>query len=180
MSEAEQKQRCPLCKKEVDDVREVVSNSGEPFTAVEAINGLDAFSALSVPKELICHDGAYTHFRFTDTGEERLVKIKEYDPRALERAHIYHDEHPQTCNEEGCANEGMACYYSHLHEEPDGWYCGKHAHDAGFCPGCGLFWAGIESFDFSRTGYCENCDDAFEAEFGDDEDYGDDWDDDEY
>lgn len=32
------------------------------------------------------------------------------------------------------------------------------AHAAGYCIGCGNFWAGLTSFDFSKIqGYCENC-----------------------
>ncbi len=49
-------------------------------------------------------------------------------------------------------------------------YCGEHATQNGYCSGCGNFWAGAESFDFSRNGLCSNC--------KDDPDYNDDaWDD---
>lgn len=73
------------------------------------------------------------------------------------------------CSERGCKNMANTCYL------PDGeeqFYCYDHMRDQGFCPGCGGFWAGVESFDFSRTGYCENCE-------GDNFDFDDDdWDDD--
>jgi hypothetical protein len=39
------------------------------------------------------------------------------------------------------------------------WYCGDHIHDKGFCWGCGQFWGGVESFEFSPHGLCPNCQD---------------------
>lgn len=49
--------------------------------------------------------------------------------------------------------------------------CGDCATKAGFCRGCGYFWAGVESFDFSRIrGYCSDCVHDLENEFGDGED----------
>ncbi|MBX3081696.1 MAG: hypothetical protein KF716_08670 [Anaerolineae bacterium] len=164
--------RCPMCQKQFNELHEVTSNSTEPFTCVEAITGLEALSAIWVPKEIVCHDGRYTHFRFTESGEERLVKINQFNQEALAKSHQYHDEHPQLCNEEGCSELGIPCYLNWLHPEPDDWYCTKHAHDQGYCPGCGLFHAGIESFDFSKSGYCANCEDQFsEADDFDDDDY---------
>ena len=35
--------------------------------------------------------------------------------------------------------------------------CGECAVNNGYCRGCGEFWAGVSSFDFSTTGICENC-----------------------
>lgn len=37
------------------------------------------------------------------------------------------------------------------------YYCAEHAKENGYCFGCGNFWAGNESFDFSSSIYCENC-----------------------
>jgi len=58
------------------------------------------------------------------------------------------------CDEDGCEKEGCECTL------PDGTlggrYCTTHAFRNGFCKGCGMFWAGIESFDFG-SGYCDNC-----------------------
>lgn len=72
------------------------------------------------------------------------------------------------CGERGCIRPANTCYLPDGEEE---FYCYDHMRDMGYCPGCGQFWAGIESFDFSRTGYCENCE-------GDNCDFDDSWDDD--
>ena len=45
----------------------------------------------------------------------------------------------------------------------DTWLCPEHCQQEGFCWGCGQFWAGIESFDFSPTGLCDNCKDEDSA-----------------
>ena len=81
------------------------------------------------------------------------------------------------CGHEGCeSTELISCF---LHDNADGtpdeYYCGEHVRDAGYCPGCGNFWAGCESFDFSPSGYCENCASEFddESEDIDDENYWD-------
>jgi hypothetical protein len=38
------------------------------------------------------------------------------------------------------------------------------ATEAGYCAGCGSFWAGVTSFDFSDIeGYCENCVDEIKS-----------------
>lgn len=86
------------------------------------------------------------------------------------------------CEEEGCSREGIECYLPDnpifdpdpniaKEAEPDYYYCGVHAHPNGFCWGCGMFWGGVESFDFgagARTGLCENC--LSSGDFDDDED----------
>jgi hypothetical protein len=79
------------------------------------------------------------------------------------------------CNVRGCRNAGNPCWLPDDHGKPSEHYCYNHMREQGYCPGCGLFWAGIESFDFSRTGLCENC--ASDAGI-DDDDWDDDWDDD--
>lgn len=45
---------------------------------------------------------------------------------------------------------------SHICETFD-YYCPEHCQKNGYCWGCGEFWAGSESFDFSRSGLCSNC-----------------------
>jgi len=51
-------------------------------------------------------------------------------------------------------------------------YCADHCQKNGFCYGCGEFWAGSESFDFSRNGLCSNCkDDPDLVGYDYDEDY---------
>lgn len=39
------------------------------------------------------------------------------------------------------------------------YYCAKHCFENGYCYGCGEFWEGSESFDFSRNHLCSNCKD---------------------
>lgn len=42
-------------------------------------------------------------------------------------------------------------------------YCHEHVTEKGFCY-CGIFCAGIESFDFGRyRGFCDNCADEIKA-----------------
>lgn len=79
------------------------------------------------------------------------------------------------CGVPGCQHWGHPCWLPDaIYQEPSEYYCDAHMRDQGYCPGCGNFWAGIESFDFSRSGYCENC----AAEFDDDWDADrDEWDD---
>lgn len=49
-------------------------------------------------------------------------------------------------------------------EKPSDWLCSEHAEKEGFCAGCGLFCAGIESFDFGRyPGFCDNCQDEIRS-----------------
>lgn len=76
------------------------------------------------------------------------------------------------CDHDGCDRSGDPVFLPG-EDAPDGHYCHEHARGAGFCPSCGSFWAGVESFDLSRTGLCEHC--ASEA---DEDDHGetDEWD----
>lgn len=55
-------------------------------------------------------------------------------------------------------------------------YCFEHAKKSGFCLGCGGFFAGVESFDFSEVeGFCSDCIDEINYELGWDpyDEYGD-------
>lgn len=64
---------------------------------------------------------------------------------------------------------GAADVYDH--------YCAEHCQKNGYCYSCGEFWAGSESFDFSRSGLCSNCRSEYEEDYDEDEDddypYGD-------
>lgn len=81
-------------------------------------------------------------------------------------------EEEHICQEEGCTStDTTPCYYE-PGDQPDAYYCGEHIHDQGFCWGCGYFWAGVETFDFSSNGLCENC----YGELEDEEDVDDDLD----
>jgi hypothetical protein len=84
--------------------------------------------------------------------------------------------HP--CEHDGCNRPGDPCW---LGDDPDDapsfYFCPEHAHVEGFCRGCGGFFGGIESFDFSPSGLCETCE---VDPGGDDPDEDEDWMDDEF
>ena len=84
-------------------------------------------------------------------------------------------EQAVTCEQEGCTEQAQPCWLPDDADEPDSFYCAKHAYDNGFCPGCGFFWSGVEAFDFNPRRLCPNCQseaDASEAAFyGDDDGY---------
>lgn len=77
------------------------------------------------------------------------------------------------CQHKGCIKTNVIPCYLPSHQGPfdyyhaDTWLCPEHCLEEGFCCGCGQFWAGIESFDFSSTGLCDNC--QAEAEHDDDD-----------
>lgn len=66
-----------------------------------------------------------------------------------------------TCQHEGCRNKGEACMLLAFGPDEDDtlfWYCYEHKVKEGFCRDCGVFCAGIESFDFGHyKGLCDNC-----------------------
>ena len=85
-----------------------------------------------------------------------------------------------TCNHEGCdSTDVTACFLpDNETDTPDEHYCATHAHEHGWCWGCGQFWGGVESFDFGSyygnvAGLCDNCSDAVKDDFDDfdDDDY---------
>lgn len=84
------------------------------------------------------------------------------------------------CDHEGCRETStIDCRIYHgKGEETRENLCWQHAIDAGYCPGCGNFWAGTEYFDFNLGGahMCQDCTDTFKYELGeyDDEEF-DDW-----
>ncbi len=66
------------------------------------------------------------------------------------------------CQEPNCTELGIECYFpDNETDEPDRYYCASHTFNHGFCWGCGYFWSGVESFDFSEVfglkGLCSNC-----------------------
>ena len=74
------------------------------------------------------------------------------------------------CWQPGCHNKGIKCIISagltDSREDEKQRYCSEHASENGFCYSCGLFCAGIESFDFGQyLGLCDNC--ADEARYND-------------
>lgn len=97
--------------------------------------------------------------------------------QAIADSHEAHENSPLPCNHEGCNEIGMPCYINEWDKEPDDWYCSDHAYEHGFCSSCGLFQAGIESFDFMNpAGVCANCRDLIESEtedwYDEDDDFG--------
>lgn len=74
-------------------------------------------------------------------------------------------------NCEKCDAEATPC----RHRDDEGkeaveYLCHKHATEAGYCWGCGEFWAGTEDFDFNNpSGLCMNCKDELEQEPEDEE-----------
>lgn len=75
------------------------------------------------------------------------------------------DTESPTCEHEGCTSPGEPCWLPDDPEDaPSCHYCVEHMHDGGFCPGCRLFWGGVESFEFRASGLCDNCASQEEAE----------------
>lgn len=171
---------CPICQKEVEDF--VQAHTSTPFTmkAVAmpwmAIEGIDAWGVYSVPKTVLCQNERFVHFRFdTEIGGERLVEmVGDYDFEAIERAREELEKVPHQCDTEGCSDPGEACYMTPMDAEPNEWHCYAHAHEAGFCPICHLFYAGgDDEFDFGKSGLCSGCREAIADENGDyDDDEG--------
>lgn len=153
---------CPMCKKKVDSY--TTCRADEPFTAKEPIEGLEAWGAYSVEKELLCFDGTYVHFRFVADGESRLVKLEEFNLEKIRKAQALEQQQYHTCEHEGCQAEGQAYYMRPYDEEANGWYCDEHAQIEGFCWGCHLFAAGTERFDFGKSGLCGSCEQDYEDE----------------
>lgn len=74
------------------------------------------------------------------------------------------------CEHDDCEDEGAPCW-SDLGRGPDVCYCAVHAHENGFCPGCGVFWAGNEQFDSSASHLCQNCTDDLMEPHADEDEY---------
>jgi hypothetical protein len=71
------------------------------------------------------------------------------------------------CWQKSCQNKGIKCLIPGAlidDEDKKMRYCSEHAAENGFCYSCGIFCAGIESFDFGRyRGLCDNCADEVRA-----------------
>jgi len=84
------------------------------------------------------------------------------------------NEIKHACMEEGCWNEAIACrlvdYFASEPKETTEWFCVDHCHQNGYCYMCGEFWGGVEYFEFSKTGLCENCQSELEAELNNPDD----------
>lgn len=72
-------------------------------------------------------------------------------------------ENGRTCEHDGCTDDGFECRLLATNDVPDEILCPKHAADAGYCPTCGTFWAGVDDWAFQLfRGICENCRVEFE------------------
>jgi hypothetical protein len=156
---------CPVCERQFERLYMVHSASMEPFTADprDLMAALEAYSSYGNEKLVICQQGAWLHFSFADTGEERLVQMRKVDEAALEAQREAHAAEVRQCGHEGCDQRGEPYYHHALDVEVGEWRCGAHAYDAGFCQGCGAFCAGMESFDMSRSGLCYECEQELDA-----------------
>jgi hypothetical protein len=167
---------CPKCGKTFDDMKTVHSTSLEPFTAtaIHVMEGLDAWGIYDAEKAIICHQDNFVHFVFLGDGQERLVHMVAPNFKEIEEARDRAAKIPKQCEHDGCQSKGEPCYINQHDLEPNGYYCDDHKRNEGFCPGCNLLWAGIESFDFSPTGFCELCAEELTADL-DDDDYDEDY-----
>lgn len=83
----------------------------------------------------------------------------------------------QKCGKNGVPDlEIVECelytYTSEIEKVDIEYLCFEHAVEAGYCGGCGQFWAGATSFDFSEIpGFCENCVDQIKDNMSGDDDY---------
>jgi uncharacterized protein (TIGR02996 family) len=122
--------------------------------------------------------------RVRESGDEELAALIQVgvlccdtglDPAGMECVLCRGKGWRHRCEHDGCREPGDPCFLPLPNEpyadEPEAYYCGAHAHDHGFCCGCGSYWAGVGSFEASRTGLCEHC----EAEIENDSEDHDDW-----
>lgn len=161
--------KCPKCFKSFEHMYTVHTTSKQPFTGVNAMEGLTAYGAIQAEKELLCHVGDFVHFRFVNDEEERLVRMVEFNQQDL------HDKHEEAwnsllpCEHENCTERGIPCYINWIDEEPNERFCSEHAYEHGYCSNCGIFSAGIESFDFHNpAGLCDNCQGQLASEIDND------------
>ena len=78
------------------------------------------------------------------------------------------------CDEKDCG--ALPTIHCEFPDGTDGGnYCQAHCSEAGFCYGCGQFWAGVERFDFAVhyggiAGLCENCEEQVRSDMGENDD----------
>ncbi len=163
---------CPVCGKELAYYE---LECDTPYTAPAplAFKALFIWGAYDADKETIHQDANYIHFRLGNA--ERLVLMKRFDQDAFYKRQEQERNATAPCEHEGCKNVGDACFTLFEPDNPMGFYCSEHKRETGVCPGCNMFYAGLESFDFSETGYCAGCSEAIDSDFGGDDDLEDDW-----
>lgn len=138
--------KCPICEKEIENYIEIYTD--KPFTAnaLDAMTGLNAWGVYSSEKLIVCQNETYVHWSWPDGTGERLVKmLGELDVEAISKIKHHIQEQSHECEEEGCEDEGVACFLSFVDIDA-AFYCWDHAKKHGYCPCCGYFYAGIESY----------------------------------
>jgi hypothetical protein len=166
MSNDQIKKPCPICSREVDYYELECDN---PFTAPPelAYKALGIWGCYDASKEIIWADQRTVHFKLGE--EERLVKMLGFDRDGYNARIKSLNESRQICDEEGCPAVGYPCFTLFDPEQPMGYYCEDHMHKNGVCPGCHMFMAGFESFDFSSNQFCSDCNEFMRDEMGYDE-----------
>lgn len=168
-------EECPNCKKEVEYI-EFECDAAYTAPAELRFEALNVWGAYSAPKETICETPGFVHFKFLGNGSERLVKMLGFDREKFNekleklRNEKQPCEHSDRETGESCQAEGNAIFTLFDPDKPIGYICDKHCRENGACPGCYYFLAGLESFDFSQTDYCEECQEEFDQEFSNDDD----------
>lgn len=121
-------------------------------------------------RELDVGDFAHDRWAWKLTNRKRLIRgIKARGQRGIWTAEI-EERYLHFCEHDGCdVADAIQCRVydpdqdKYLYEH----FCAEHCQEHGYCYGCGEFWAGCESFDFSSSGLCPNCradlDDELEA-----------------
>lgn len=101
----------------------------------------------------------------------RYPRVKEI--RAVPKDYINVWKSGHKCEHEGCFKDGsVVCHVPAEHDvELIEHLCQDHAYEAGYCSLCGIFWGGIESFDFNNPSHlCEYCLEQLKDEIGEDDD----------
>lgn len=158
---------CPECGKVVEYIE---FECDEPYTAPAELRfkALDVWGMYDTPKQTICENSEFVHFSFAN-GHERLVKMIGFNREEYERKMIDIRETRKPCEQEKCREWGYPIFSAFEPDNPLGYYCEDHMRENGACPGCHQYLAGFESFEFSESEYCGDCEDAIRDEIDDDD-----------
>ena len=156
MIQKAEKQKCPVCGLEIEDVWK--TDFPDVFIARDPLEGLHVWAVYDAPKQVLCkHDNVF-HVYYPGNDTHRLVYIR----CELEEPEIEID-HDAICQVEGCENKGIPCVLRWFNDEIGryqtdvDYFCQDHCFEMGFCYKCGRFWAGVEDFEFSDTRMCPEC-----------------------
>jgi hypothetical protein len=93
----------------------------------------------------------------------------------------HHFDNPVACSVEGCRESGYIFEIDNPEISEIFTFCPQHAYEFGFCPSCGSFCGGIESFHFgpnAKSEICFECWEQIELENepdDDDDGWGEEW-----